>query len=104
MTHVLAITRKIGDTPMDLRSKALVVAIASLGILALVSSDPLSNIHDPFRFAIYLGAGLIAACVKVTLPGVNGTMSLLFLFVLIGVVELSLPENLLIGAAAAMVQ
>src|SRR5881628_3092358 len=89
---------------MDLKSKVFVAVISSLGLFALLSSDPLSNIHDPFRFAIYLGAGLIAACVKVTLPGVNGTMSLLFLFVLIGVLELSLPENLVIGAAAATAQ
>src|SRR6266852_1622318 len=92
------------NTSLDLRSKVFVAAISSLGLFALLSSDPLSNIHYPLRFAIYLVAGLIAACVKVTLPGVNGTMSLLFLFVLIGVLELSLPENLLIGATAATVQ
>jgi PAS domain-containing protein len=89
---------------MDLRSKAFVAVILILGLYVLVSSAPLSNIHDPFRFAIYLGAGLIAACVKVTLPGVDGTMSLLFLFVLMGVLELNLSENLLIGAAAATAQ
>ncbi|MGA3351451.1 MAG: hypothetical protein ABSC33_20675, partial [Candidatus Sulfotelmatobacter sp.] len=41
---------------------------------------------------------------KVQLPGIDGTMSVNFLFILLGVVELSLPETLLIGCTATLVQ
>ena len=41
---------------------------------------------------------------KVRLPGIDSTMSVHFLFVLLGVLELSLPEALAIGCAAALVQ
>ena len=34
------------------------------------------------------------------LPGIDGTMSVNFLFILLGVMELSLPETLVIGCTA----
>ena len=41
---------------------------------------------------------------KVQLPGIDGTMSVNFLFILLGVMELSLPETLVIGCTATLVQ
>jgi diguanylate cyclase (GGDEF)-like protein/putative nucleotidyltransferase with HDIG domain len=41
---------------------------------------------------------------KVQLPGIDGTMSVNFLFILLGVVELSLGETLVIGCTATLVQ
>jgi diguanylate cyclase (GGDEF)-like protein/putative nucleotidyltransferase with HDIG domain len=41
---------------------------------------------------------------KVTLPGVQGTMSVVFLFVLTAIAELSVPEVLLIGIVSVVVQ
>jgi diguanylate cyclase (GGDEF)-like protein/putative nucleotidyltransferase with HDIG domain len=41
---------------------------------------------------------------KVILPGIESTMSVHFLFVLLGVAELSLPETLVLGCAAALMQ
>ncbi|HEX7288282.1 MAG TPA: HD domain-containing phosphohydrolase [Candidatus Angelobacter sp.] len=38
------------------------------------------------------------------MPGIEGTMSVHFLFVLVGVLELSLPETLVIGCTAALMQ
>ena len=38
------------------------------------------------------------------LPGIDGTMSVNFLFILLGVLELSLPETLVIGCTASLVQ
>jgi putative nucleotidyltransferase with HDIG domain len=40
----------------------------------------------------------------VTLPGIEGTLSVNFLFTLLGILELSLPETLLIGLASTMAQ
>jgi len=45
-----------------------------------------------------------ASGLKVQLPGIDGTMSVNFLFILLGVMELSLPETLLIGCLASLVQ
>jgi len=38
------------------------------------------------------------------LPGVKGTMSVSFLFVIIGVMNLSLPETMAVGAISVLVQ
>jgi len=59
---------------------------------------------DPIKFVCYLIAALLASALKVTLPGVVGTLSANFLFTLLGILELSLPETLLIGLASVFAQ
>ncbi len=59
---------------------------------------------DPVRFSCYLAIAVLASRMKVRLPGIDGTMSVNFLFVLLGVLELSLAETLLIGCAAGLAQ
>ena len=59
---------------------------------------------DLLKFACYLLIAVLASTMKVRLPGIEGTMSVHFLFVLLGILELSLPETLVIGCAAALVQ
>ena len=56
------------------------------------------------RFACYLAVAMLASGLKVQLPGIDGTMSVNFLFILLGVLELSLPETLVIGCTASLVQ
>ena len=52
------------------------------------------------RFFCYLAVAVLASGLKVQLPGIDGTMSVNFLFILLGVLELSLPETLVIGCTA----
>lgn len=59
---------------------------------------------DPHKFLCYLVVAVLAATMKVRLPGIESTMSVHFLLVLLGVLELSLPETLAIGCAAAFTQ
>ncbi|HLG99326.1 MAG TPA: HD domain-containing phosphohydrolase [Bryobacteraceae bacterium] len=56
------------------------------------------------RFALYLVITVIGSGFKVSLPGIKGTMSFYFLLVIMGVVQLALPETLLIVAAAVVFQ
>ncbi|MGJ5819152.1 bifunctional diguanylate cyclase/phosphohydrolase [Paludibaculum fermentans] len=56
------------------------------------------------RLSIYLLMTLVASCMKVRLPGVTGTMSVHFLFLLVGVVSRTLPEVLIAGTGATLVQ
>lgn len=60
--------------------------------------------HDTMRFICYLAVAILASGLKVQLPGIDGTMSVNFLFILLGVLELSLPETLVIGTTATLVQ
>src|SRR5271169_6207199 len=59
---------------------------------------------DPVKFVCYLIAALLASSLKVGLPGIEGTLSVNFLFTLLGILELSLPETLLIGLASTLAQ
>ena len=60
--------------------------------------------QDGLRFLCYLLVAVLASGLKVQLPGIDGTMSVNFLFILLGILELSLPETLVIGCASALVQ
>ncbi len=59
---------------------------------------------DRVKFGCYLTAALLASAFKVSLPGIEGTLSMNFLFTLVGVLEMSLPETLLIGLASTLAQ
>ncbi len=56
------------------------------------------------RFFVYLLFGLLASTLKVRVPGITGTISASFLFVLIGIADYTFPETLVVGCAAALVQ
>jgi diguanylate cyclase (GGDEF)-like protein/putative nucleotidyltransferase with HDIG domain len=60
--------------------------------------------QDIVKLAVYIVIAAVASGLKVSLPGVNGTMSVNFLFVLLGIVELNLPETLLIGLTGIVTQ
>ncbi len=89
---------------LTLQTKAFVAVTASLGVVVLVSSLAHWQSHDLMRLACYLIVAVLASGLKVQLPGIDGTMSVNFLFILLGVLELSLPETLVIGCTATLVQ
>jgi diguanylate cyclase (GGDEF)-like protein/putative nucleotidyltransferase with HDIG domain len=89
---------------LSLQTKAFVGITASLGVVVLGSALWHWQSHDLTRFLCYLGVAVLASGLKVQLPGIDGTMSVNFLFILLGVLELSLPETLVIGCTATLVQ
>ena len=56
------------------------------------------------QFICYLLIAILAARLKVRLPGITGTMSVNFLFILLGILELGFAETLVLGTAATLVQ
>jgi diguanylate cyclase (GGDEF)-like protein/putative nucleotidyltransferase with HDIG domain len=88
----------------DIRAKAfigLVIAVGT-GVLFYAAVHPTSR--NIAQFICYLLIAILAARLKVHLPGITGTMSVNFLFILLGILELSLAETLILGSAAIMVQ
>jgi hypothetical protein len=59
---------------------------------------------NPRRYAAYLMLALLASMLKVRLPGLTGTISLNFLFVLIGFLDFTLPETVFMASGGALVQ
>ncbi len=81
--------------------------IAGMAVAAL-SCFSLAWFHwyttDTLKFACYLVAAMLASSLKVSLPGIEGTLSVNFLFTLVGILEMSLPETLLIGLVSTLAQ
>lgn len=81
--------------------------IAGLGLACLaVFAFAFAHWHttDSVKFVSYLVAALLACALKVGLPGIEGTLSVNFIFTQLGILELSLPETLLIGLAGTVGQ
>src|SRR6476660_5541647 len=89
---------------MPTKAKIFVALVITGGWLALVQSLLHWQSHEPVSFIIYLLITVFASGLKLQLPGVTGTMSVCFFFILIGLVSLSLPEVLLTGCSAVLVR
>ncbi len=89
---------------MNGKVKSFVAATATIGVVVIVYALLHWQCSDPLRFACYLVIAVLASSLKVSLPGIDGTMSVNFLFILIGILELSFPETLVLGCAATLAQ
>ncbi len=76
----------------------------ALGTAALLGGLANWESHDPLRFLAFVVTATLASTLKVRMPGVTGTMSVSALFVLVGIVNLSLGETLVVGAVSLLVQ
>jgi diguanylate cyclase (GGDEF)-like protein/putative nucleotidyltransferase with HDIG domain len=86
-----------------MRNRVLINLVTLIGLLATFRL-----LAHPFdlspRFLCYLALALISSGLKVTLPGLTGTMSVSFLFILTSLLELGLPFALVVGLGSALVQ
>jgi diguanylate cyclase (GGDEF)-like protein/putative nucleotidyltransferase with HDIG domain len=89
---------------MNKQTNCFIAATAVIGIAVIFTAILHWQSQDLLRFTAYLGIALLTAGLKVVLPGINGTMSVSFLFILLGVLELSFSETVIIGCAATLVQ
>ena len=89
---------------LSLQTKLFVGITAICGLVTLAFSIAHFHSQDLPRFLCYLAVAILASGLKVQLPGIDGTMSVNFLFILLGVLELSLPETLVIGCTATLAQ
>ena len=89
---------------MSPKARAFIAVVAICGIAVLTLSVMHGTSRDPLKFACYVAIALVASRLKVNLPGITGTMSVNFLFLLVGVLEFSLAETMALGCAAVVVQ
>src|ERR1700686_962931 len=82
--------------------RAFIVGMALAGTFCFGLAFSHWQSNDPVKFACYLIAALMASSLKVTLPGLDATLSVNFLFTLLGILELGMPETLLIVLASTV--
>src|SRR5579885_976678 len=59
---------------------------------------------DLFEYGGFLLVAICASGMRITVPGLTGTLSLTFLFALFGIAALTTPETILLGAIVTLVQ
>ncbi len=89
---------------MSVAPRFFIAVVVLCGTAVLTYSILHGKSENPLKFFCYLVIALAASRLKVNLPGITGTMSVNFLFVLLGVLELSLSEAMALGCAAVVVQ
>ncbi len=75
-----------------------------LGVATLLWGIANWSSSDPLRLASFALATVLGSMLKLRLPGVRGMVSVSVLFILVGIVNLSLPEAILVGALSMAVQ
>jgi hypothetical protein len=90
---------------MPTRAKVYIGVIVMLGF-ALLTGVLLLQPRFPNlpRYLSYLLLALLASTMKVRLPGITGTISVNFLFILIGIANFTMSESLTLGGADILIQ
>jgi|GEM_PF-57487 len=112
LTHMTGATSVVIGLPAHSRSwrslslpaKLFITLMVIAGLAVLVYGGVHQSSKNIAEFICYLGIAILASRLKVNLPGITGTLSVNFLFILIGVLELSFTETLILGAVSMLAQ
>src|SRR5580692_3851010 len=89
---------------LPIGAKAFIGLVIAAGTVSLLQAaiHPISrNIAE---FICYLGIAILASRLRVSLPGITGTLSVNFLFILVAISELSYAEALTLSAVSMLAQ
>ena len=89
---------------LSITARVYIATTLTLGAIACIHGVAESHSDVPPRLLWYLIIGLLSSGLKVSLPGVTGTLSVNFLFILLGLAELNLGETMLLGCASTLLQ
>src|SRR5215831_19356097 len=89
---------------LSIPAKVFITLIVLAGTGTLAYGGIHQNSKNIAEFICYVGIAILASRLKVNLPGITGTLSVNFLFILIGVLELSFTETMILGAIAMLAQ
>src|SRR6202171_960343 len=90
--------------PLPAGAKAFIGLVVFAGTATLLYGAIHQSSKTIAEFICYLGIAILASRLKVTLPGITGTLSVSFLFILVGILELSFSETLILGAVSMLAQ
>lgn len=90
--------------PTSLQARAFIGITILVGFTVLAWGLPQGPWNDPTRYFCYFLLALLASGLKVNLPRITGTMSVIFLFILIGILEFGLGQVLLMSCAGTLIQ
>lgn len=92
----------MAGTPI--RARAFVLAVCICGAACIVAGVFPWQSGNTLLFVCYLLLTAVASALKAVLPGFEGTVSVNFVFFLVGVANMTISETLALGFAATIVQ
>ena len=85
-------------------AKAYIAMIAALGTAVLALAASRWNPENLVHFTQFFALAMLASALKIRLPGFKTTISINFVFVLVGIALFSFGETVLLGLGGALVQ
>jgi diguanylate cyclase (GGDEF)-like protein/putative nucleotidyltransferase with HDIG domain len=85
-------------------AKAFIGLVIAAGMASLLQAAVHQSSKNIAEFICYLGVAILASRLRVKLPGITGTLSVNFLFILVGIAELSYSEAITLGAISMLAQ
>jgi diguanylate cyclase (GGDEF)-like protein/putative nucleotidyltransferase with HDIG domain len=85
-------------------AQTFVISVIVAGTACLLQAAIRPSSRNIAEFICYLGITILASRLRVTLPGITGTLSVNFLFILVGIAELGYAEALTLGAVSMLAQ
>ncbi len=92
------------STNVELSAKAFIGFVIMAGAGVLLYSTAHLKSGNVAEFVCYMLLALLASQLRVSLPAMADTLSVNFLFVLVGILDLSFTETLMLGCGAVIVQ
>ena len=89
---------------MPIRARLYIALVLASGSLGLANAMLHFYSADPIQFWLYFLVTVLTSGLKVRLPMVFATLSVNTLFILVGIVQFSLPEVMLLGSCGILVQ
>jgi hypothetical protein len=90
---------------MPKNAKTYIALIVTLGFALLAGCLVFrADFPDLPRYYSYLLLAIVASTMKIRLPGITGTISVNFLFILIGIADFTLAETLTMGCLGILMQ
>src|SRR5216684_6754033 len=85
-------------------AKAYIAMIAALATAVLAVAASRWNPENLGHFVLFFALAMLASAMKIRLPGFKTTISINFVFILIGTALFSFSETVLIGLGGALAQ
>jgi diguanylate cyclase (GGDEF)-like protein/putative nucleotidyltransferase with HDIG domain len=90
--------------PMPLLARLYIAAVVTSGLICCAVAIYDWSCPEPTRYISYIAVAAFASALKVTLPGITGTMSVNYVFILLAIIELSYTQTLLLACIAISIQ
>ncbi len=89
---------------LPIGAKGFIGLVIAAGMASLLPAAIHQSSKNIAEFICYLGIAILASRLRVNLPGITGTLSVNFVFILVGIAELSYSEAITLGAVSMLAQ